>query len=225
MTRPHPAAPARPRPHPRAGRAVPVPSPDPPQNRGDHPCTRPAVLRAERFTHPFTRRLLTHQGSTTALLEQHLATRLTLRLVSQNVQSPHAVAATVLPLLGLDTDVPWLVRRTELHDGSARVVSRNLVMGPLPRRPEMAGILTSATVPLGRALAGLRLPQERRLLRVGRSPWPPRSRPAAWRGYVLAVPGESPWYVEEFFHPDIAPAHLRTAPGPAPGPAATRATP
>ncbi|MEV0504057.1 hypothetical protein AB0I84_41580 [Streptomyces spectabilis] len=185
-----------------------------------HPAEQPALQRAQQFADPFTRRLLTHRGSTTALLEHHLGAPLALRLVAQRVRRTGMAAAHLLPLLGPHADEPWLVRRTELRHHSHAAVSRNLVMGPLPRRADLCTILTSDTVPLGRALAEHRLPQRRRLLRVGRSPWRPLATSAAWRGYVVHVDDELPFYVEEFFHPAIAPARLRPAPQPEPAPAA-----
>lgn len=178
----------------------------PPRRSAGSPA-HPALLRVEQFAAPFTRRLLTHGGSTTALLEERVGAPLTLRVVRQTVRS--AGSAALRSLLDAEEGRPWIVRRTELLRGGTSVVSRNLVTGPVPHRAEIADLLASATVPLGRGLADRRVPQHRRLLRVGRSPWPPRARSAAWRGYILHLEGEAPLYVEEFFHPAVAPADLR----------------
>ncbi|MFE5831236.1 hypothetical protein ACFQ67_17595 [Streptomyces sp. NPDC056488] len=169
------------------------------------PAPSPAALPEERpglpprapawgFTDVFTRTLLRHRGPTTELLERRVRHRLRLRLVGQT-------------LTGSASGARRLVRRTELVAPDGTVVSRNLVLGRLPRDEELASAVTSRSVPLGRSLAAYGVPQRRTPLTAGLAPWrgPGGGPSAVSRGYLLQLADEAPLYVRETFHPSVAP--------------------
>ncbi|MFD4137077.1 hypothetical protein [Streptomyces goshikiensis] len=174
------------------------------------PLPRPGIS-AQDFTDPFTRRLLLNEGSTTELLERRGRCRLGLRVVEQTLAPLHLRDRRLLDMLGVTPRTPCLVRRTELVSPEGTAVSRNLVIGRLPRSDEVTQVVTHHSVALGRSVIVRGIPQRRTLLSTGLSTWHGAGRtvPAVSRGYLLHLDDEAPLYVAETFHPAVAPPWRR----------------
>ncbi|MEU3598941.1 hypothetical protein ABZ714_09465 [Streptomyces sp. NPDC006798] len=175
------------------------------------------ALPVEAFHDAFTRRLLAHRGLTTELLERHGGHPLRIRVLEQTPAAPEPADPALRAVLRLAPGVPALSRRTELVTPRGRVVSRNLVLGRLPSDASVAASVTGRTAPMGRALARLGVPNRRTLLTTGLGVWPgpDGAAPAAAREYLIHLEGEAPLYVQETFHPAVAPPHSgRAAPLP-----------
>ncbi|GHD81062.1 MULTISPECIES: hypothetical protein [Streptomyces] len=193
------------------------------------PLPRPGI-RAQDFTDPFTRRLLLNEGSTTELLERRGRCRLGLRVVEQTLAPLHLRDGRLLDMLGVTPQTPCLVRRTELVSPEGTAVSRNLVIGLLPRSDEVTQVVTHHSVALGRSVNLRGIPQRRTLLSAGLTTWQGTGRtvPAVSRGYLLHLDDEAPLYVAETFNPAVAPPWRRgtgTGTGTAAPVSAVRAVP
>ncbi|MEI7033738.1 hypothetical protein [Streptomyces pratensis] len=180
--------------------------------RGPVSLTPLRSLPVHGFHDPFTRRLLTHRGLTTELLEQRGQCMLRVRVVRQTLAEPLVGHRRLRGMLLLAPGSPALVRRTELVTPQGRVVSRNLVIGHLPQSPELCALATDHSVPLGRSLAVRGIPHRRRFLTAGLGVWNGSAGdvPAAARDYLMCLDGEAPLYVQETFHPAVAPPGRRT---------------
>ncbi|MCX4545887.1 hypothetical protein [Streptomyces sp. NBC_01565] len=178
------------------------------------PLPRPGIP-AQGFTDPFTRRLLLNEGSTTELLERRGRCRLGLRVVEQTLAPLQLQDGRLLDMLGVAPATPCLVRHTELVSPEGMAVSRNLVIGRLPRSAEITRIVTHHSVALGRSVTVRGIPQRRTLLSTGLTTWhgSGRSMPAVSRGYLLHLADEAPLYVAETFNPAVAPPWRRGASG------------
>ncbi|MFF4456563.1 hypothetical protein [Streptomyces goshikiensis] len=174
------------------------------------PLPRPGIS-AQDFTDPFTRRLLLNEGSTTELLERRGRCRLGLRVVEQTLAPLHLRDRRLLDMLGVTPQTPCLVRRTELVSPEGTAVSRNLVIGRLPRSDEVTQVVTHHSVALGRSVIVRGIPQRRTLLSTGLTTWHGAGRtvPAVSRGYLLHLDDEAPLYVAETFNPAVAPPWRR----------------
>ena len=164
----------------------------------------PRSVGAEAFTDPLTRRLLSHTGSTTSLLEHLLDEHIKVRTMDLSQAAVDQVCPEAASPLRLPTGAPVLVRRTTLGTAHHQV-SRNLVLAPLGRVPWTGPLLRSRTTPLGRHLPQ---PHERHPLGHGLDSWSP-GRAAVTRWYLVIDSGSAQpaLFIRETFNPDLfAPA-------------------
>ncbi|WP_214318304.1 chorismate pyruvate-lyase family protein [Nonomuraea sediminis] len=162
--------------------------------------------------HPITRMILSHDGSTTRLLEELLREPLALRTTLQTLREAHAVLPRRLQArLQVDPADLVVLRRSQLVTGSGWIVTSNKVVGN-PLHPAAQLALAAQDRPLGLVLRAHRLEQHRDQLAAGTTSWywPGHGHlPSCWRDYLITVSGRPALYIRETFHPEIAPVDVR----------------
>ncbi|MBG0818981.1 chorismate pyruvate-lyase family protein [Planomonospora sp. ID82291] len=154
----------------------------------------------------FSRILLRHDGSTTALLAGLLDEPLGVRVLLQAQRSATAVLSPELQSrMALSPDSAVILRRSELIRGNRAPISSNKVVMN-PAHPLVAELTTGPDIPIGYFLNNQRVEQRRELVDRGmrRHHWGyERDVPSVWRSYVIFAQGKPLMHIEEVFHPDV----------------------
>lgn len=174
------------------------------------PCGRTASHpgdSASEFAHPLTRMVLAGTGSTTRLLEDGLATTLSIQVLGQRLTTAALVSRDIRGVLAVMETDEVLVRRSSLVTADLVPVSRNYVVGRDPRAPDAGRVMTSTVTPIGYGLAALG-PSRRQMIAVTRSLWLKNDGTTvacAVKNYVIFVKGAPLLYLSEHFNPDFLP--------------------
>ncbi|WP_449065011.1 chorismate--pyruvate lyase family protein [Planomonospora algeriensis] len=154
----------------------------------------------------FTRILLRHDGSTTALLAGLLDEPLGVRVLLQAQRPAAAVLSPELQArMGLGADSSVVLRLSELIRGGRTPISSNKVVMD-PAHPLVVELTTGPDIPIGYFLNNQRIEQRRELVDRGmrKLHWGyERDVPSVWRSYVIFAQGKPLMHIDEAFHPDV----------------------
>ena len=150
-------------------------------------------------------------GSTTRFLAALLDEPLKVKVMFQ-ARRPAAgvLPQTVRLRMSAAPDDPVIVRRSQLVAAdTGNVISANKVVLD-PSHPLVADLDLGTDIPIGYLLSDVE--QRRELLQRGVRPWSwgapepfSKTRSSVWRSYLIINEGRPVCYIEEVFHPDVAP--------------------